>query len=226
MEPYDKWDPLRTLRMAGFGLIILGPAQHLWFNFVARVLPKRDLITIFKKLAMGQLVFGPTINGIFFSFNAALQGILLFLHFILENYIPESSYCRYLHPFFCCLFWITVIVLLAECCTTVHWLQFHILFDETKSYGQIWVIKCNAYRGRCITMQWINREAISCFVNSLWHCIFQFLCCHPWSITKAELDASCVHNHSKKWVSAHEVVSWNYLLFHELLSEWFALCPA
>ncbi|KAL3634143.1 hypothetical protein CASFOL_021197 [Castilleja foliolosa] len=74
MEPNDTWDSVRTLRMAGFGLIILGPAQHLWFNFVGKVLPKRDILTTFKKIAMGQLVFGPMINGTFFSFNAALQG--------------------------------------------------------------------------------------------------------------------------------------------------------
>ncbi|KAK6130834.1 hypothetical protein DH2020_035423 [Rehmannia glutinosa] len=56
------------------GMLDLRPAQHLWFNFVARVLPKRDMVTTFKKLAMGQLVYGPMINGVFFSFNAALQG--------------------------------------------------------------------------------------------------------------------------------------------------------
>lgn len=78
MEPDGTWDPIRTLRMAGFGLVILGPAQHLWFNFVGRVLPKRDLLTTMKKLAMGQVAYGPTINAIFFSFNAALQGISLF----------------------------------------------------------------------------------------------------------------------------------------------------
>ncbi|XP_073281492.1 uncharacterized protein [Primulina huaijiensis] len=74
MEPHDAWDPIRTLRMAGFGLMILGPSQHFWFNFVGRVVPKRDVISTFKKLTMGQLFYGPTINGIFFSFNAALQG--------------------------------------------------------------------------------------------------------------------------------------------------------
>lgn len=76
MEPNDSWDSIRTLRMAGFGLIILGPAQHSWFNFVGRVLPKRDMLTTFKKLAMGQVLFGPMINGSFFSFNAALQGTM------------------------------------------------------------------------------------------------------------------------------------------------------
>ncbi|XP_055810827.1 uncharacterized protein LOC129880691 [Solanum dulcamara] len=74
MSPSDSLDIIRTLRMAGFGLLILGTAQHLWFNFVARVLPKRDIISTLKKLLMGQLGFGPLINSVFFSFNAALQG--------------------------------------------------------------------------------------------------------------------------------------------------------
>lgn len=73
--------------MAGFGLIILGSSQHLWFNYVGRVLPKRDVITTFKKLAMGQLMYGPIINSVFFSFNAALQGILLVIRLKLENVI-------------------------------------------------------------------------------------------------------------------------------------------
>ncbi|KAK4354724.1 hypothetical protein RND71_026918 [Anisodus tanguticus] len=74
MSHSDSLDIIRTLRMAGFGLLILGTAQHLWFGFVARVLPKRDIISTLKKLLMGQLAFGPVINSIFFSFNAALQG--------------------------------------------------------------------------------------------------------------------------------------------------------
>ncbi|KAH6836126.1 Peroxisomal membrane 22 kDa family protein [Perilla frutescens var. hirtella] len=74
MKPDDTWDPIRTLRMTGFGFVILGPSQHLWFNFVARTLPKRDLLSTLKKLAMGQVAFAPTINGIFFSYNAAAQG--------------------------------------------------------------------------------------------------------------------------------------------------------
>ncbi|KAG5573420.1 hypothetical protein H5410_063186 [Solanum commersonii] len=74
MSPSDSLDIIRTLRMASFGLLILGTAQHHWFNFVARVLPKRDTVSTLKKLSMGQLGFGPVINSIFFSFNAALQG--------------------------------------------------------------------------------------------------------------------------------------------------------
>ncbi|XP_055835012.1 protein sym-1-like [Solanum dulcamara] len=74
MTPSDSLDIIRTLRMAGFGLIILGTAQHLWFNFMGRVLPKRDVVSTLKKLLIGNFAYGPLINSAFFSFNAALQG--------------------------------------------------------------------------------------------------------------------------------------------------------
>ncbi|CAH9077862.1 unnamed protein product [Cuscuta epithymum] len=74
MSSSDSLDIIRTLRMASFGLIILGPAQHVWFNFLGRILPRQDVVTSLKKLVMGQLVLGPFITGTFFSFNAVLQG--------------------------------------------------------------------------------------------------------------------------------------------------------
>ncbi|CAF2031844.1 hypothetical protein Bca4012_080856 [Brassica carinata] len=70
----ESYDLVRTARMAGYGLLILGPTLHYWFNLMSRLFPKRDLITTFKKMAMGQTVYGPTMNVIFFSLNAALQG--------------------------------------------------------------------------------------------------------------------------------------------------------
>ncbi|EPS64697.1 hypothetical protein M569_10085, partial [Genlisea aurea] len=70
----DGWDMVRTMRMSVFGLIILGPSQHFWFNFAGRLFPNRDVVSTLKKLGMGQLMFAPAINTSFFSFNAALQG--------------------------------------------------------------------------------------------------------------------------------------------------------
>lgn len=72
----ESYDFVRTARMAGYGLLILGPTLHYWFNLMSRLFPKRDLITTFKKMGMGQTVYGPTMNVIFFSLNAALQGNL------------------------------------------------------------------------------------------------------------------------------------------------------
>ncbi|XP_077220933.1 uncharacterized protein LOC143854719 [Tasmannia lanceolata] len=70
----DSFDPIRTLRMAGYGMLISGPSLHLWFNFVSKILPKRDIVTTLKKLVLGQTVYGPIMTTIFFSVNAGLQG--------------------------------------------------------------------------------------------------------------------------------------------------------
>ncbi|XP_022726064.1 PXMP2/4 family protein 4-like [Durio zibethinus] len=70
-EPYDL---VRTLRMAGYGMLILGPSLHFWFNLMSKLFPKRDLMTILKKMAMGQLLYGPVMTIVFFSMNAHLQG--------------------------------------------------------------------------------------------------------------------------------------------------------
>ncbi|XP_021290002.1 PXMP2/4 family protein 4-like [Herrania umbratica] len=70
-EPYDL---VRTSRMAGYGMLILGPSLHFWFNLMSKLFPKRDLITTFKKMAMGQLLYGPAMTVVFFSLNARLQG--------------------------------------------------------------------------------------------------------------------------------------------------------
>ncbi|PNX78396.1 PXMP2/4 family protein 4-like, partial [Trifolium pratense] len=67
-------DFIRTLRMAGYGMIILGPTLHFWFNFVSKLFPGRDLFSTLKKMVMGQSIYGPAMTVIFFSLNAALQG--------------------------------------------------------------------------------------------------------------------------------------------------------
>ncbi|KAI3445903.1 hypothetical protein Pfo_002568 [Paulownia fortunei] len=74
METMEQYDLMRTLRMAGYGMLILGPSVHYWYNFMSRVFPKRDLLSTFKKMALGQTVYGPAMTVIFLSVNAALQG--------------------------------------------------------------------------------------------------------------------------------------------------------
>ncbi|CAF2091687.1 hypothetical protein HID58_024376 [Brassica napus] len=74
MKPSGSYDLIRTARMASFGLIFLGPSQHLWFSYLSRILPKRDVLTTVKKIMMGQALFGPFSNTVFYSYNAALQG--------------------------------------------------------------------------------------------------------------------------------------------------------
>ncbi|XP_057445748.1 uncharacterized protein LOC130737903 [Lotus japonicus] len=69
-----SFDLKRTSRMAIYGLLILGPSQHMWFNFLSKILPKTDVPTTLKKIFLGQAVFGPVINSVFFSYNGAVQG--------------------------------------------------------------------------------------------------------------------------------------------------------
>ncbi|KAL6531763.1 hypothetical protein OROMI_028128 [Orobanche minor] len=73
-ETSEGYDLGRTLRMAGYGMLIIGPSLHYWFDFVSRVYPKRDILSTLKKMALGQTVYGPVMTSIFFSVNAALQG--------------------------------------------------------------------------------------------------------------------------------------------------------
>lgn len=70
-EPFDF---VRTLRMAGYGMIILGPTLHFWFNFMSKLFPRTDLFSTLMKMVMGQTLYGPAMTVIFFSFNAHLQG--------------------------------------------------------------------------------------------------------------------------------------------------------
>ncbi|KAK9287083.1 hypothetical protein L1049_015493 [Liquidambar formosana] len=70
----EHYDLIRTGRMAGYGMIILGPSLHFWFNFMSKVFPKRDLLTTLKKIMMGQTIYGPIMTVVFFSVNACLQG--------------------------------------------------------------------------------------------------------------------------------------------------------
>ncbi len=60
--------------MAGYGMLILGPSLHFWFNFMSKLFPKRDLVSTLKKMFMGQALYGPTMTVVFFSVNACLQG--------------------------------------------------------------------------------------------------------------------------------------------------------
>uniref|UniRef100_A0A2K1XP10 Uncharacterized protein n=1 Tax=Populus trichocarpa TaxID=3694 RepID=A0A2K1XP10_POPTR len=80
----SSFDFIRTLRMAGYGLLFLGPSQHLWFNFMRKVLPKRDVLTTFKKVFMGQAVYGPA--------NATLFSPIMQLYKAILCLFPPQGY--------------------------------------------------------------------------------------------------------------------------------------
>ncbi|XP_047050313.1 PXMP2/4 family protein 4-like [Lolium rigidum] len=74
LPPEESLDLTRTLRMASYGMLLSGPSLHFWFNFLSKAVPKKDLLNTFKKMFLGQAVYGPIINCVFFSYNAGLQG--------------------------------------------------------------------------------------------------------------------------------------------------------
>ncbi|XP_024517761.1 PXMP2/4 family protein 3 [Selaginella moellendorffii] len=70
----SPWDHVRTLRMSAVGLLMSGPTLHLWFNFLNKILPGRDMISTLKKMLLGQTTYGPAFTATFFSINALAQG--------------------------------------------------------------------------------------------------------------------------------------------------------
>ncbi|KAJ8426712.1 hypothetical protein Cgig2_000339 [Carnegiea gigantea] len=78
LAPSDTYDMVRTLRVGVYGFLIMGPSQHLWFNFLSKIFPKKDLLSTFKKITMGQTIYGPIVNSLFFSYNAALRAAFEF----------------------------------------------------------------------------------------------------------------------------------------------------
>lgn len=85
----QEYELVRTLRMAGYGLLILGPSLHFWYNLMSKVFPKRDILSTLKKMAMGQIAYGPAMTVVFFSVNAALQG-------------NATSFCLFFFPLIQC----------------------------------------------------------------------------------------------------------------------------
>lgn len=75
MGKIEQYEFVRTLRMAGYGMLVVGPSLHYWYNFLSRIFPNRDLSSTLKKMALGQVVYGPAMTVVFFSVNAALQGV-------------------------------------------------------------------------------------------------------------------------------------------------------
>lgn len=73
-EDILDWDFARSLRMLAAGLLLSGPTLHFWFNLMSRTFPNRDIPSTLKKMALGQTVYGPIFNTVFFSLNAYLQG--------------------------------------------------------------------------------------------------------------------------------------------------------
>jgi protein Mpv17 len=76
IERRTNIDKRRTLSSAAVGLIFFGPAAHIWFRFVLRLVPGTGLLSLLIKTALGQVFFGPYITVVFFAAALWSSGLL------------------------------------------------------------------------------------------------------------------------------------------------------
>ncbi|QDZ21669.1 peroxisomal membrane protein Pmp22 [Chloropicon primus] len=70
-----SYDPLRALRMLGYGFLFYGPVQHWWYGVLDRRFNNRTYLPhVVSKVALNQLVLGPIIVLSVFTWNFVLQG--------------------------------------------------------------------------------------------------------------------------------------------------------
>ncbi|ORZ34433.1 hypothetical protein BCR44DRAFT_1436233 [Catenaria anguillulae PL171] len=66
----------RTARLAGFGLLVAGPALSHWYRFLdRRVTIKHPVHNLFARVALDQFAFSPISVAVFFTFNGVLEGL-------------------------------------------------------------------------------------------------------------------------------------------------------
>ncbi|CAK0910998.1 unnamed protein product [Prorocentrum cordatum] len=76
IEAAKGLDKRRVGASAAVGLMFFGPAAHLWFRWVLRLVPGHGLLSLFAKTALGQVFFGPYITTVFFAASLWCNGEL------------------------------------------------------------------------------------------------------------------------------------------------------
>jgi protein Mpv17 len=74
----------RIATSAAVGLLYFGPAAHVWYSWIFRILPGTSLFSILQKAALGQMFFGPSFTCIFFA-----TGLLQSGTFSLGNWVRK-----------------------------------------------------------------------------------------------------------------------------------------
>lgn len=64
----------RVATSAAVGFFYFGPAAHVWYSWIFRVLPGTSLLSILQKAALGQMFFGPSFTCIFFATGLLQSG--------------------------------------------------------------------------------------------------------------------------------------------------------
>lgn len=68
------YDPLRTLRMFGFGFCWYGPYQYYWYNLLDYFMPAKNTANFLSKVTLNQLALAPVTLVAVFTWNLALTG--------------------------------------------------------------------------------------------------------------------------------------------------------
>lgn len=74
----------RTMSSALVGLLYFGPAAHLWYETIFKLLPGTSLVSTLQKAALGQLLFGPSFTCIFFATSLLQQGNFSFKNWAMK----------------------------------------------------------------------------------------------------------------------------------------------
>ncbi|GFR48879.1 hypothetical protein Agub_g10821 [Astrephomene gubernaculifera] len=72
--PKPAYDPMRTLRMLGYGFLWYGPCQFYWYNLLEYMLPIKNTANFLTKVTANQLVLAPTTLSTVFCYNLLLTG--------------------------------------------------------------------------------------------------------------------------------------------------------
>jgi len=74
VEKVDKYDPMRTVRLGGFGLLWHGPSSHYFYGFLDNLIPGTDLTTVFTKVFCDQVLWNPIFGTVFFTYLTFAEG--------------------------------------------------------------------------------------------------------------------------------------------------------
>jgi protein Mpv17 len=69
-----SFDQTRLIISALIGAIYFAPAAHYWYEAIFRLLPGTGMVSILKKAALGQAIFGPSFTCIFFAASLFQSG--------------------------------------------------------------------------------------------------------------------------------------------------------
>ncbi|WIA08168.1 hypothetical protein OEZ85_007622 [Tetradesmus obliquus] len=68
------YDPTRTLRMFGYGLLWYGPYQYYWYNLLDFFMPVKNTVNFLTKVTLNQLALAPVTLCAVFAWNLGLTG--------------------------------------------------------------------------------------------------------------------------------------------------------